>query len=169
MIVMIETHGPALFMDTTTVMIGKLFLAMCLGALLGTERAILAKQAAGTRTFGLVSLGAALFIVTSSYVDTAYLGVVNFHPLQVAGAIITGIGFVGGGLIIFRGRSVHGATTAAGLWIAAGVGIAVGYGLYALSIAATLMALFMFTGMWFIENRFKHWFEEAIEEHEHGR
>lgn len=166
---MIETHGPALFIDTTNIMVAKLFLAMCLGALLGTERAVLAKQAAGTRTFGLISLSAALFINISNYVDTAYLGVVNFHPLMVAGAIITGIGFVGGGLIIFRGRSVHGATTAAGLWIAAGVGIAVGYGLYAMAIAATILALIMFTGMWYVENRFKHWFEEVVEEHEHGR
>lgn len=141
-------------------MLAKLFLAMCLGALLGTERAVLAKQAAGTRTYGLVSLGAALFVVTANYVDTAYLGVVNFQPMQVAAAIITGIGFIGGGLIIFRGHTVHGVTTAAGLWIAAGVGIAVAYGLYAIASFATLLALIIFTFMWYIENRFKHWFED---------
>lgn len=153
-------HGPALFIDPTSVMFGKLLLAMLLGALLGTERAVLAKQAAGTRTYSLISLGAALFIVTANYVDSAYLGVVNFHPLQVAAAIITGIGFVGGGLIIFRRNAVHGATTAAGLWIAAGVGIAVGYGLYALASFAALLTLIIFTVMWYLEDRFKHWFED---------
>lgn len=157
-------HGPALFIDPTSVMFAKLLLAMLLGALLGTERAVLAKQAAGTRTYGLVSLGAALFVISSNYVDSAYLGVVNFDPMRTAAAIVTGIGFVGGGLIIFRGNAVHGATTAAGLWIAAGIGIAVGYGLYALASFATLLALIIFTVMWYVEERFKHWFEDVRDE-----
>ncbi len=148
-------------MDPTIVIFGKLFLAMLLGAFIGTERAIVAKQAAGTRTFGLVSLGACLFVVTGSFVDTAYIGLVNLDPMTVSAAIITGIGFVGAGLIIFRGNTLHGVTTAAGLWIAAGLGISVGFGLYAVSIFATLLALLMFSGMWYIENRFKHWFTEV--------
>lgn len=133
---------------------------MVLGGLIGTERAVVAKQAAGTRTFGLVSLGACLFVIVANVVHGAYLGVVNFEPLQIAGAIVTGIGFIGGGLIIFHGNNLHGVTTAAGLWIAAGIGIAVGFGIYDLAIFATLLALIMFTGMWYVENRFKHWFVE---------
>ena len=148
------------FMDPTVVMFGKLLLAMLLGGLIGTERAVLAKQSAGTRTFGLVSLGACLFIVTANYVDTSYLGILNFDPMHIAAGIITGIGFIGGGLIIFKNEALHGVTTAAGLWIAAGVGIAVGFGMYAVSIFATILTLIMFTGMWYIENRFKHWFIE---------
>jgi uncharacterized membrane protein YhiD involved in acid resistance len=151
-------HNPAEFVDPTLVVFGKLFLAMVLGGLIGTERAVIAKQAAGTRTFGLVSLGAALFIVIANFVHADYLGIVNFEPLQTAGAIITGIGFIGGGLIIFRNEALHGVTTAAGLWIAAGVGMAIGYGMYSIGIFTTLLALLMFTGMWYIENRFKHWF-----------
>jgi putative Mg2+ transporter-C (MgtC) family protein len=151
-------------MDPTVIMLAKLFLAMLLGGLIGTERAVLARQAAGTRTFGLVSLGACLFVVIGSFVDTAFLGRVNFDPMQTASAIITGIGFIGGGLIIFRGESLHGVTTAAGLWIAAGLGIAVGFGMYAVSIFSTILALIMFSGMWYVENRFKHWFEQH-EEH----
>lgn len=151
----------AQFIDPTFVIFGKLFLAMLLGGLIGTERAVVAKQAAGTRTFGLVALGACLFIVTGNEVHTAYLGIVNFEPLHIASAIVTGIGFIGAGLIIFRGNTLHGVTTAAGLWIAAGVGIAVGFGLYAIAIFATLLSLLMFSGMWYVENRFKHWFVET--------
>jgi len=158
-------HGPELFIDDTTVMFVKLLIAMLLGALLGTERAILAHQAAGTRTFGLVSLAACLFILISNYVDAAYLGVVNLQPLQLAGGVVTGIGFIGAGLIIFRNDMVHGVTTAAGLWIATALGMAIGFGMYAVAIYATILSLIMFTGMWYVENRFKHWFEARESEH----
>lgn len=153
-------HTPALFIDPTVVMFAKLLLAMLLGGVIGTERAVLAKQAAGTRTFGLVALGACLFIVAGNYVDTAYISAVSLDPMRTAAGIIMGIGFLGGGIIVFRGDAVHGTTTAAGLWIAAGVGIAVGFGMYAVAVFATILSLLMFTGMWYLENRFKHWFTE---------
>jgi putative Mg2+ transporter-C (MgtC) family protein len=152
-------NGAELFVDTTTVMFVKLIIAMLLGGIIGTERAVLARQPAGTRTFGLVALAACLFILMSNYVDSGYLGIVNFQPLQLAAGVVTGIGFIGAGLIIFRGDTVHGITTAAGLWIVTALGMAVGYGMYAVAIFTTLLALIMFTGMWYVENRFKHWFE----------
>ncbi|OGG50794.1 hypothetical protein A2763_02620 [Candidatus Kaiserbacteria bacterium RIFCSPHIGHO2_01_FULL_54_36] len=152
-------HSPAQFMDPTVIMFVKLLLAMVLGGVLGTERAVVAKQSAGTRTFGLVSMAACLFVLTSNFVNSAYLGVANFDPMHVAVGIITGAGFIGGGLIIFRGDVVHGITTAAGLWVAVAVGMAVGFGMYAVATYATILALIMFTGMWYLENRFKHWFE----------
>jgi putative Mg2+ transporter-C (MgtC) family protein len=145
--------------DPVFVQFLKLVLAMILGGAIGTERAILAKQTAGTRTFGIVSLGACLFVIIGSMVDSAYLGLVNLEPLQIAGAIITGIGFIGGGLIIFKNDGLHGVTTAAGLWVAAGVGMACGFGLLSIAIFTTLLSFVMFTGMWYIENHFKHWFE----------
>ena len=153
-------QGAEQFVDPTLVMFVKLLLAMLLGGLIGTERAVLAKQAAGTRTFGLVSLGACLFTVIGSYVDVAYIGILTFDPLRIGAAIIMGIGFLGGGLIVFRGDSLHGVTTAAGLWIAAGLGMAIGFGMYAVAIFSTILALTMFSGMWYMENRFKHWFED---------
>src|SRR3990167_9604236 len=119
--------GPEQFVDPTVVMFGKLLLAMFLGGLIGTERAVIARQAAGTRTFGLVALGACLFVIIGSHVDTAYIGILTFDPLRVAAAVIMGLGFLAGGLIIFRGDSLHGVTTAAGLWIATGLGMAVGF------------------------------------------
>lgn len=159
-------HGAAQFIDPESVMFFKLLLAMILGAIIGTERAVLARQSAGTRTFGLVSLGACLFIIVNNFVNSSYLGVVNFEPTHIAAGIITGIGFIGGGLIIFRGEALHGVTTAAGLWIAAGLGMAVGFGLYAVSIFATILTLIMFVGMWYVENKFKAWFS-GMDNHEH--
>ena len=148
------------FVDPTAIAFGKLFLAMLLGGIIGTERAVLARQAAGTRTFGLVSLGSCLLIVIGNYVNSAYLGVIDFQPMIIAAAIVTGIGFIGGGLIIFRGEALHGVTTAAGLWIAAALGIAVGFGLYSIAVFTTILTLTMFMGMWYVEDKFKHWFKD---------
>jgi len=114
----------AQFIDPTSIMFFKLVLAIVLGGIIGTERAILARQPAGTRTFGLVALGACLFVVIGNYVNIAFLGIADVQPTFIAAAIITGIGFLGGGLIIFRGESLHGITTAAGLWITAAIGMA---------------------------------------------
>ncbi|OGG54508.1 hypothetical protein A3C20_04510 [Candidatus Kaiserbacteria bacterium RIFCSPHIGHO2_02_FULL_55_25] len=150
----------AQFIDPTSIMFFKLVLAIVLGGVIGTERAILARQPAGTRTFGLVALGACLFVVIGNYVNIAFLGLADVQPTFIAAAIITGIGFLGGGLIIFRGESLHGITTAAGLWITAAIGMAVGFGMYSVSIFAALLSLIMFTGMWYVENKFKHWFVE---------
>ncbi len=158
--------GPQLLVDPTTVMFIKLVLALVLGALIGTERSVVARQPAGTRTFALVGLAACLFVIMSNYVDSAYLGVVNFQPLQLAAGVVTGIGFIGAGLIIVRNDTVHGVTTAAVLWVVTALGMAVGYGLYSVAVFATLLSLIVLTGMWYIENRFKHWFEihETAEE-----
>ena len=157
---------PAEFIDPTYVEFMKLLLAIFLGGVIGTERAVFAHQPAGTRTFGLVAMGACLFIVISNFVNTAFIGVTNIQPLYMAAGIITGIGFLGGGLIIFRGGGLHGVTTAAGLWITAAIGMSVGFGMYAVSIFATILTLLMFTGMWYVENSFKSWFEEKGNEND---
>jgi len=143
-----------------SVMFIKLVVALFLGGIIGTERAVLARQPAGMRTFGLVAMSACLFILLTNYVDNIYLGVVNIQPLQLAPGIVTGIGFIGAGLIIFRGDTVHGVTTAACLWIATALGMAVGFGMYAVAFFAAILTLIVLTGMWYIENKFKHWFSE---------
>ncbi len=148
----------AQFIDPSAVMFLKLLLAVLLGGIIGTERAILARQYAGTRTFGLVAMGACLFILIGNYVNTAFIGVSDIQPTFLAAAIITGIGFLGGGLIVFKGDSLHGVTTAAGLWMTAAIGMSVGFGLVQLAIFAAVLVLLLFTGMWYVENRFKHWF-----------
>lgn len=158
-------HSITEFIDPTNIMMLKLVLAMIVGGVIGTERAILARQTAGTRTFGLVAMGACLFVIVGNYVNTAFVGVVDVQPTYMAAAIITGIGFLGGGLIIFHHQSLHGITTAAGLWITAAIGMAIGFGLYSVSIFAGLLTLIMFTGMWYIENKFKRWFIEHNHDH----
>jgi putative Mg2+ transporter-C (MgtC) family protein len=139
-----------IFPSSTLVIFLQLFLAMVLGMAVGAERSIAGKTA-GMRTYALVSMGSALFIIISSIVTSAYLGVVNFDPLRVAAGVVTGIGFIGAGVIIFRETSLRGMTTAAGLWVAAGIGMAVGFQLYLIAVFAAALTLFVFTAMWFIE------------------
>src|SRR3989344_8869623 len=93
---------PADFVDPNIIIFVKLFLAMLLGGIIGTERAVIARQAAGTRTFGLVALGACLFVIIGSHVDTAYIGILTFDPLRIAAAGGMGIGFLAGGLLLFK-------------------------------------------------------------------
>jgi putative Mg2+ transporter-C (MgtC) family protein len=132
----------------------KLFIAMFLGIVLGIERA-LANKTAGMRTFSLVSIGAALFVIISQLVTGEFIGLTNYDPLRVASQIIVGIGFLGAGLIIYKGPGVVGLTTAAGMWVAAGIGMAVGFGLYYVAVIATIFTLFIFLALWFIEVKIK--------------
>ncbi len=134
----------------------RLLTAMVLGGMLGFERE-LAGKVAGLRTYSLISVGSALFIIVSVIVasDLSANGV--FDPLRVAANIVVGIGFVGAGMIIFQehGHKVRGLTTAAGLWIAAGIGMAAGFGLYLIAVFATLIALFILIVMYLWEKRLR--------------
>lgn len=143
----------------------KLVIATVLGFLLGVERAVIAKQTAGARTFALVALGSCVFVITGLHVNSQYIGLVNFDPTRVLAAIIQGIGFLGAGLIIFKNDGVHGVTTAAGLWVSAGIGTMVAFGMYSIAAFCTLLVLIIFYGMWYVEQYFKHWFSE---DHRHG-
>ena len=129
----------------------QLLVAMALGMAMGAERSI-AQKTAGMRTYALVSMGSALFVILSTLVTSAYIGISAFDPLRVTAAVIVGIGFLGAGLIIFRGSTLQGLTTAAGMWVTAGVGMAVGFKLYLIAIFTTILTLFVFTAMWVIEN-----------------
>ena len=144
-------------MDIQTLdIIIKLFLAVIFGGIVGTER-VFARKTAGIRTYALVSMGAALFVIISQVVSSYYLsqGITNFDMLRVAAQIVVGIGFLGAGLIIFRGSRITGLTTASGLWVSAGIGMAVGFGLYALALIAAFFTLFIFVILWLIEDKIK--------------
>lgn len=132
----------------------QLIAAAGLGMLLGMERS-LAGKTAGMRTYGLVSMGACLFVIVSIAVSESFASFVNVDPLRILEAVITGVGFIGAGMILFQEETVKGLTTAAGLWIAAGIGVTVGYGLYILAIFATLFAFIIFTAMWYLEQRIR--------------
>ncbi len=105
-----------------------------LGFFIGFERKQRYKEA-GIRTHALVCMGSALMMVVSKY---AFSDSGDFDASRVAAQIVTGIGFLGAGTIVFRKQTIHGLTTAAGIWTTAGVGMAAGGGLY---ILATLSAL----------------------------
>ena len=113
----------------------RLLLAGILGAVIGLDREYRAKEA-GFRTHFLVSLGSALFMIISQYGFAEIL-----DPRRGAAQIVSGIGFLGAGTIIFQKQFVRGLTTAAGLWATAGIGMAIGGGLYGLGVAATLLTL----------------------------
>ena len=147
------------FADPTIVLLFKLSLAVVLGVLMGTERVAAGNKGAGMRTFAIVTLGACLFVLTSQIVTLQYLGISSFDPMHMAAAIVTGIGFLGAGLIIMRDDHLRGLTTAAALWTAAAVGVAVGFGLYAIAIFSTILVLFIFTGLWF----FEEWLRKRLE------
>jgi len=132
----------------------QLFVALLLGALLGMEREIRNKPA-GVKTHALVSLGAALFIIIGYYTFYEFQGSeISFDPSRVLAAIVVGVGFIGGGLILKRQFEVEGLTTAAGLWIAAAVGAAIGVGLYLSALFAVLATLFVFHAITSFENRY---------------
>lgn len=115
----------------------ELGLALVLSAAIGLEREIRQKSA-GLRTHSLVGLGAALFMLVSKYgfEDVVVPKVVVVDPSRVAAQIVTGIGFLGAGLIFVRQDSVRGLTTAASVWLTAAVGSAAGAGLPLLAVAA---------------------------------
>jgi putative Mg2+ transporter-C (MgtC) family protein len=116
----------------------ELGLGLALSAVIGLEREIRQKSA-GLRTHTLVGVGAALFVLVSKYgfSDVVRTGQVTLDPSRVAAQIVTGIGFLGAGLIFVRRDSVRGLTTAASIWVAAAVGSAAGAGLPVLATAAT--------------------------------
>lgn len=131
----------------------QLFLAALLGALVGVERE-LSRKTAGMRTFALVSLGAAIFSIIS-HSAWQWTGVIalNFDPTRIAAQIITGVGFIGAGLIIFNESKLQGVTTAAGLWVAAAIGMAVGFKFYAIAVFASFLTLFIFVFLWTVEEK----------------
>jgi putative Mg2+ transporter-C (MgtC) family protein len=108
-------------------------LAIALGAAIGFERE-LAAQPAGLRTHMLVALGGVVVTVAGAYVGGS-------NPAVLAGPVITGVGFLGGGAILREGTGVRGLTTAASLWVTAAVGVAVGLRQWVPAMAATALAI----------------------------
>lgn len=114
----------------------RLSLALALGGAIGIEREYRAKEA-GFRTHFLVALGSALFCVVSQY----GFGFDLKDSSRVAAQVVSGIGFLGAGTIIFQKNVVRGLTTAAGLWVTAAIGLACGTGMYVAAVVSTAMVL----------------------------
>ena len=113
----------------------RILVAGLLGGLVGLERELRAKEA-GVRTHFLVALGSGLLMVISQF------GFEGTHDVsRVAAQVVSGMGFIGAGTIIFQKNAVRGLTTAAGIWVAAAIGLACGGGMYTVAIASTLLAI----------------------------
>jgi putative Mg2+ transporter-C (MgtC) family protein len=125
----------------------ELFVAFGLTALIGVERELQGKSA-GLRTQTIVGTAAALILLVSKYgfQDVLVDGLVVVDPSRVAAQIVSGIGFLGAGIIIFRRGSVHGLTTAAAVWESAAIGMAAGSGLFLLACTVTAMHFLIVLG-----------------------
>ena len=120
----------------------RLLAATAMGAVIGLEREYHAKEA-GVRTHLLVALGSCLFMILSIYGFDFMLEYdnVSFDPSRIAAQVVTGIGFIGAGTIIFQKQVVRGLTTAAGLWATAAIGLACGNGMFWLALITTAIVL----------------------------
>ena len=134
----------------------RLALAALFGGVIGIEREFREREA-GLRTHMLVSVGSALFTITSAYGFRDFLvhgdAVVRADPSRVAAQIVTGIGFLGAGAIIRQGLAVRGLTTAATLWVCAAIGLSAGTGYYSAALMTTLVALFLLWPMRIVARR----------------
>lgn len=131
-----------------------LFVALFLGMIIGAER-VWAHKIAGMRTYALVSMGSALFVLISNEMVNTYAGFAGMNPLMIVAQIVLGVGFLGTGLIFSKENKLMGMTTATGLWVSAGIGMASGFGLYRLAIISTFLTLFIFIALWFLEETLK--------------
>lgn len=128
----------------------RILIAGVLGFLIGLERSKRQKEA-GLRTHFIVSAGAALIMCISLTIGS--------DPARIAAQIVSGVGFLGAGMIFFKREALHGLTTAAGIWFTAGVGMAIGGGLYILGCGATfvvIMAQLLFHNKVFSETNNYH-------------
>lgn len=131
----------------------RLVIACLCGACVGFERSRRFKDA-GVRTHVMVTLGAALIMVVSKYgfQDIPALEMMKVDASRVASNVVTGVGFLGAGVIFFKGSTIKGLTTAAGLWTTAGIGLALGSGMYFIGVSS---AVLMIIAQFFLHRVFK--------------
>ena len=120
----------------------RILVAALLGGAIGLERGFRAKEA-GFRTHFLVALGSAVFMILSAhgFGDVQFSESQRLDVSRIAAQVVSGIGFIGAGTIIFQRQAVHGLTTAAGLWVTASIGMAAGAGMYVIAGFTTLLVL----------------------------
>ena len=133
----------------------RLVIAGLLGGLVGLERELRAKEA-GLRTHFIVALGSALFMIISQYA----FGSAQHDAARVAAQVVSGIGFIGAGVIIFQKNAVRGVTTAAGLWVVAAIGLACGAGMWEVAGATTILTVICLEAVHFVHKRYGEKFVE---------
>ncbi|MBQ2806680.1 MAG: MgtC/SapB family protein [Clostridia bacterium] len=117
----------------------RVVVACLCGGLIGLERTKRLKEA-GIRTHIIVALGATLIMVVSKY---GFSDVIGADASRIASNVITGISFLGAGVIFVRGGSVKGLTTAAGIWATAAIGLALGAGMYTVGVLCTALMILL--------------------------
>lgn len=134
-----------------------IFIAAMLGGIIGFEREYRSKEA-GFRTHFLVGLGSGLFMVLSLHGFDDFVGIqgIQRDPSRIAAQVVSGMGFIGAGTIIFQKNVVKGLTTAAGLWVTSAIGMTAGAGMYALASVSTLLVILCLEGSNFIHHRIFH-------------
>lgn len=115
----------------------RMIIACFMGYVIGYERKNRDKSA-GMRTHAIVCLGAALIMIVSKY---GFKDIPDYDASRVAAQIVSGVGFLGAGIIFVRNNTVSGLTTAAGIWTTAGVGMAIGAGIYFIGISAGFLVV----------------------------
>ena len=135
--------------------IAPLLSALAAGCVIGYEREFRAR-AAGFRTHALVAVGSALLMIAAQHqIEWAGVAmtdaVMRIDPVRMAHGILTGIGFLCGGVIFKEGLSVHGLTTAASLWTTSALGMLFGVGMYDLAVAGTVLTLIVLVAFRFVD------------------
>lgn len=146
--------------------VARLLLASALGAAIGLEREVHGRDA-GIRTYLLVSLGSALIMVVSEYLGFKYEGTApeffRADPGRIAAQAITGIGFLGAGVIIRYRNSIRGLTTAACMWVVCAIGLAIGSGYYLFGLTVTGITVFSLLGLKGMERKLKRdWYRDLL-------
>lgn len=134
---MMEPYFPGILRNAELLL--RIFIAMILGMLIGNERKN-RNKAAGMRTHAMVALGSALMMVVSKY---GFADTIQGDGARLAAQVVSGVGFLGAGMIFVRNNAVSGLTTAAGVWTTAGIGLTVGAGMYGVGILSAVMMVIM--------------------------
>lgn len=144
--------------------VSRLLLALLAGGIIGLERAYHGREA-GFRTHTLVCVSASLLMVLMAFqwalIPSEFIDTIRTDPTRMAQGIMTGIGFLGAGVIIKEGLSVRGLTTAASIWMTASIGIVIGMGFYFPAVIATFITVFVLSLF--------RWFEKWIPVQKYAR
>ena len=137
---------------TETLSLTRLGVSLLLGGAIGLERMI-HKHPAGMRTFMLICIGSTLATLASIYICQTNIDLHNGDPGSIAAQILTGIGFIGAGLILKTGDGVQGITTASCIFVTAAIGIAVGVGMILTAAAVTAVVLIILSSSYYFKKQ----------------
>lgn len=140
----------------THLILSRLFLALLAGGIIGVERSIHGREA-GFRTHTLVCVSSALLMLLMTFqwqlIPKEFIDTVRTDPTRMAQGIMTGIGFLGAGVIIKEGLTVRGLTTAASIWMTAAIGIVIGLGFYEAALISTLFTVVILSFFRWVESK----------------